>query len=417
MALCTQKRTMTDDLTLETDGLRPERVVIPQDGEEIARLLKQASDEERAVAPVGGATMLELGGPLSRTDLALSTRNLNRIVDYQPANLTVRAEAGISLAALNQALAEQGQFLPLDPYSPMRATLGGILATNASGPLRVRYGSARDLLIGIQVALADGQIVHGGGQVVKNVAGYDLPKLFIGSLGTLGVILEATFKVAPLPTTTATLLAGFDRMEQAAVAAQRILHSPLLPSGLDILSPAASAFLDLGDSYVLAIRFGGIGSTVRRELQDAETWSRENGAVALERMEDDEHLWGRIRDFSFESRVVVKIGTLPTQVAEIEQLAANVAKENSIQYASITHAIGISLVSFQTGGIEAENAITALRRQVIERRGHLTIARAPRGLRERINVWGPPQSDWRIMKQLKQELDPRGILNPGRFPW
>lgn len=397
------------------DGITPRIIETPRDADDLARLLKKYSDEQCAIIPRGGETMLDLGAPLQRADIVLSLEKLNRVIDYQPANLTVRAEAGITLEALNRTLAQHGQFLPLDPPFPDRATIGGILATNASGPLRVHYGAARDLLIGIRVALADGQIAKGGGQVVKNVAGYDLPKLFIGSLGTLGVIVEATFKLAPLPKTAATVFASFENLDDVCNVATKILQSRLLPNGLEILNRSASLSLGLGDGFALVARFGGVASAVERQARDVEKWSRDNGSLATTILGDDMPLWARLRDFIFEKETVAKIGVLPTQIGEIGAETERLAQEHGIASSFIAHAIGILFVALEGDLDHITNLLTALRKSVIAKNGHLTIQRAPRALRERVEVWGPMQSDFGVMQKLKKEFDPNGILNPGRF--
>ena len=178
---------------MNLDGLTPTQIAISDSPDELALQLKRFADEKLIIVPRGGGTMMELGAPLARADVALSLEKFTRILDYQPENLTVRVQAGATWDALSAELAKHGQRVPLDPPLPAQATVGGILAANVSGALRVRYGSARDLVIGVQIAMTNGQLLKGGGQVVKNVAGYDLPKLFIGSLGTLGIITEATF--------------------------------------------------------------------------------------------------------------------------------------------------------------------------------------------------------------------------------
>lgn len=406
---------LTQTTSIAIDGIMPRSIETPNDAEGVARILKDASNEKLAVIPRGGGTMLDLGAPLRRAEVALSLEKINRVLDYQPANLTVRTEAGITLDALNQTLAQHGQFLPLDPPFPDRAMIGGILATNVSGALRVRYGSARDLLIGIRVALADGQIVKGGGQVVKNVAGYDLPKLFIGSLGTLGVIVEATFKLAPLPKKSATVFAAFENLDNACAVATKILQSPLLPSGLEILNRSASLALGLGDGIALVTRFDGVANAIEREAGDVEKWSRENGSMATTIMGDRASLWARLRDFIFEKETVIKIGVLPTQIGEIGAEAERLAQEHDIASSFIAHAIGIMFIAFEGDLDHISNLITALRKSVITKNGHVTIQRAPCALRERVDVWGPLQSDFGIMQKLKKEFDPNGILNPGRF--
>ena len=398
---------------LAVDNLTPSEILRPETPEQVAQMLKNASDENRAVIPVGGGTMLDYSGPLHRGDLWISLEKLNRVLDYQPANLTVRAEAGITLDALNASLAQHGQYLPLDPPCPSRATIGGILATNASGPLRVRYGAARDLLIGIRVALADGQIVRGGGQVVKNVAGYDLPKLFIGSLGTLGIIVEATFKLAPLPKKTATLLAHFDDLERAAVVAGRILQSPLLPMSVELVNRTASAKFGWRDNFALAVRFGGITSAIARQLSDVEKWSRENGSLETARMEDDAALWARVRDFVAEYATVLKIGVLPTQIGQVGKAAEDIAAQHKIACSMIAHAVGIMLVALDGEADQMVQCIGELGEVANSLRGHLIVQRGSRALRERVDVWGPPRSDWTVMEKLKREFDPNGVLNPG----
>jgi glycolate oxidase FAD binding subunit len=387
----------------------------PGDAEQIAQILLKASAEKCAVIPLGGGTMMDLGPPPSRVDLVVSLENLDGVMDHQPANLTVRAQAGITLGALNEALARHGQYLPLDPPFRDRATIGGILATNASGSLRVRFGSARDLVLGVRVALVDGQIVHGGGDVVKNVAGYDLPKLFIGSLGTLGIIVEATFKIAPLPSKTGTALAGFSDLEGASQLALRVLASPLLPFGVEILNPDASGQAGLEPIPSCVVRFGGLASAVAQQLREVEGLSHDCGAVSFAVREPDVEFWTRLPDLIYEKPTVVKIGVLPTQIIETAAQAQKLAVSNGLGCSILAHAVGILLVALDGDSAHLEVAIVALRDAVAARRGHLVVQRAPRELRERIDVWGATPTAFDTMKKLKLELDPNGILNPGRF--
>src|SRR5262245_48381521 len=179
------------------DGREPQEVSFPESIEQAAGMIYTATEHRRAVSPVGTGAFLHLGGLPRRYDLALCLQRMSRIVDYQPTDMTVSVEAGMSLARLQQILGEQNQWLPLDPPWPERVTVGGLIAMNLSGPSRLSQGTVRDFLIGIKVIRADGTVIKGGGRVVKNVAGYDLTKLYCGSFGTLGVIAEATFKVRP----------------------------------------------------------------------------------------------------------------------------------------------------------------------------------------------------------------------------
>lgn len=401
--------------TLAVDGQIPGQLLVPDNPDQVAGILKNASDTHMDVVPLGGGTMLELGAPLERASLVVSLKNLNRVLDYQPANLTVRAEAGLTLAALNQVLATEGQSLPLDPPCPDRATLGGILAANASGPQRVRYGTARDLMIGIRVALADGQIVRGGGQVVKNVAGYDLPKLFVGSLGTLGIIVEATFKLAPLPKKTGTVLASFRELEHTCRVASRVLTSPLLPLSIELLNPEASAKFGIGNHPILAIRFGGIDSEVERQLSDVNRWSREGDSLGVEIMKNDTAFWDRVRDFPAENRVVVKVGVLPSRIGEMGQAAEEIAQRKSLSCSFCAHAVGLLFITLEGEDSRIAQAIDEIGQVAIAMRGHFMIQSAPRVLRESTDVFGPQRNDWAYMRKIKHELDPNSILNPGRL--
>ncbi len=401
-------------MSILLDGISPRQTAVPNDATDVAQLLRNASDEKAIVVPRGGGTMLDLGAPMDRVDLDLSLEKLTRVLDYQPANLTVRTEAGITLGELNRTLAEHGQFVPLDPPCPGQATAGGILATNASGPLRIRYGTARDLVIGIRVALADGQIVKGGGQVVKNVAGYDLPKLFIGSLGTLGVIVEATFKLAPLPRKTTTLIAGFSDLDQACAVVLRLLQSPLLPIGAVVLNRTASNKYELSGHYALAVRFAGNENAIMRQLNEVTQWARSNDNVLSTTMDEDAALWAHLADFSTSHETVLKVSTLPSQLAPVGNAAETIAAQHGLSCSYIANAVGILFVGLKGDLGPVKNAILELRQAAIASGGTLVVQRAPRALREQVDAWGAGQND-PLLRKLKQEFDPNGILNPGRY--
>src|SRR5712692_2625439 len=223
------------------DGIASTPRVTPASREEMAEALRLADSRGQAVAPVGGGTQLDLGMPPARLDLVIETTRLNTVVEYEPADLTVTVEAGLRFDELQKRLGEQGQFLALDPPAAPGATLGGLMATNASGPLRYAYGTARDVVIGTRVANPDGTITHAGGRVVKNVAGYDLNKLYIGSLGTLGVIVELSFKLAPIPPTTNTIVGQVRNLDAARGIIHAVTHSSLSPLAIELLGPRAAS--------------------------------------------------------------------------------------------------------------------------------------------------------------------------------
>ncbi|HWO72440.1 MAG TPA: FAD-binding oxidoreductase, partial [Dehalococcoidia bacterium] len=242
------------------DGVAPALQVRARTPAETAAALRLAAEHDAAVVPWGGGTQMGLGMPPERYDLALDLTGLNRVVEYEPADLTVTVEAGIRLADLQQALAERRQWLPLDPPLPLEATIGGILATNASGPARYRHGTARDLVIGMTVALPNGELVKSGGRVVKNVAGYDMAKLHIGALGTLGMIVQVTFKVAPLPARSEAVAVTGPLADVMSINAR--LHDSGLPLQALVLSNVA------GPVWRLLVRFAAGEAAVERALRD-----------------------------------------------------------------------------------------------------------------------------------------------------
>src|SRR5438874_12603422 len=206
----------------------------PASREELAEALHTADSRGQAVAPVGGGTQLDLGMPPSRLDLVIETTRLNNIVEYEPADLTVTVEAGLPFADLQTQLAEQGQFLALDLPTAPGATTGGLIATHARCPLRFAYGTARDLVLGTRVANPDGTLTRAGGRVVKNVAGYDLNKLYVGSLGTLSIIVELSFKLAPIPPAADSVVGQFADVDAARRVSNAVVHSPLSPLAIEL---------------------------------------------------------------------------------------------------------------------------------------------------------------------------------------
>ena len=218
------------------DGLHPRCIVSPATVDELCRCVAAIDAADGALIAFGSGSRLGVGRRPRRYDVALSTRRLQRVLAHEAADMTVSVEAGVTVAELNAVLGEAGQHLPLDPPHPELTTIGGLIATDASGPLRLSHGKVRDLLIGIRVVLADGTLVKGGGRVVKNVAGYDLMKLFTGSYGTLGVIVEATFKVRPLPEHEAVIVVPAATTAEAITTALALLSPGLAPLSVDVLN-------------------------------------------------------------------------------------------------------------------------------------------------------------------------------------
>lgn len=378
-------------------GLTPSLVVSPSTVDDVAAALALANDAGAAVIPWGAGGRMHVGMPPERYDLALDLRRLDRVVEYEPADLTVTVEAGIALDDLQRRLGEHGQWLPLDPPRGPHDTVGGLLATNASGPSRHRYGTARDLLIGIRVALPAGELVKAGGRVVKNVAGYDLGKLHIGALGTLGVIVQASFKVAPLPAASADVHLDAPLSDVMSITS-RLIEARLAVESL-VVSKAAGA-----SAWDLHIRFAGSAAAVERS-------QRELVGLAPNKAESSDVHLGATLTLVQSGTVVLRASVLPTTVTET---------------CLATAAIGAAVVAYPTAGIVygawpdagsvSADALRDLRSHAVESgRGALILERGPVELKRTLGVWGNPRADFALMRHLKDEFDPKRILNPGRY--
>jgi glycolate oxidase FAD binding subunit len=380
------------------DGLRPGLAVSPSGPPDVAEALKLAAESAAVVVPWGGGTQQSLGATPERFDLALDLRRLNRVVEYEPADLTVTVEAGMKLSELQRLLGERGQWLPLDPPLPDEATIGGILATNASGPTRHSRGTARDVVIGMSVALAGGDIVKSGGRVVKNVAGYDMAKLQIGALGTLSVILQATFKVSPLP--QQTLTCGAVAMLDRVVALAAHVDEARLPAQALVLMKEAPE-----SEWTLLARFAGGNAAVERARSDFVAAAGDVGALSES---DADAAWSH-KVALHQSPVRVRAGVLPVKTSELAGWFA-------AQGAGVTAypSVGIVYCSWTDLGLGA-SILKEARRKAIEYGGSLVIERAPPELKREVDVWGEPQADFTLMQRLKREFDPGRTLNRGRF--
>lgn len=360
-------------------------ILEPANAQDLARALAEA---DRAGTPVylrGGGTKAEWGNPPARPDgWVLSTLRLNRVIEHAWADMTVTVEAGCTVASLQGALAQHGQRLAIDPLWPERATIGGILATNDSGALRLRFGALRDLVIGITVALPDGTLAASGGKVVKNVAGYDLPKLMTGAFGTLGVITQAVFRLHPLPHQARTLRVCVSSLEEAQRLLLAIQDAPLAHSALQLRAgrngpPEIDVLLEGSQAGIAAQQ-----KTIERLAGQAaeappECWSAR------------ERLWPA------QEQTIVKFACLPTDIeATLETLEPAEA---------VVQAIGIGYAKLRNGDD------LPVQREIIEARGGslVILTRSPHP------AWGRASGALPLMRALKKQFDPNHILNPGRF--
>ncbi|HEX2647456.1 MAG TPA: FAD-binding oxidoreductase [Candidatus Dormibacteraeota bacterium] len=347
----------------------------PRTADELAHVLREAAAAKLAVTPVGGGRALAMGNPLQRCDIELSTTRLDRVLEHGQADMVVSVEAGITLSALQEHLGKARQFLPLDPFASPGHTIGGLLATGWTGPLRLRYGSPRDFLIGIRVALPDGKLASAGGRVVKNVSGYDLMKLHYGALGSLGVIVAASFKVFPKPLhdVTVTSEGGWDDAERA-------LSTPLVPSAVEVFS----------DGRVLA-RYMGTREAVNRVAGELD-WHAE-----------DEAIWDR-----HSSRAPARWARIAAPRQHLRELIDELPR-GAGWWASpgvgVAHwAIASDAASVRDMRLKAEAA-----------GGALTMLAAPEDFMREAGAWGTEPATIDLMQRLKVAFDPAGVLNPGRF--
>jgi glycolate oxidase FAD binding subunit len=415
------------------DGRTPCGVVFPGSAEEVARVVRAAAAAGVPVVPWGGGTEMHRGTPPADGALVVGLRRLDRVLEHEPGDLTATAEAGISMAALQQALGARGQWLPLDPPTPEAATLGGVLAANAAGPRRQGYGTARDHVIGIRVVAADGQLIRAGGKVVKNVAGYDLAKLYIGSRGTLGIIVDATLKLRPRPEAIGACWARFPTLAAAAHAAVALAGSELEPAALVLLdAPAGDACgrhagLAGAAAAAVVVAFEGLATAVAWERGEAADRLRAAGAETVDRLADAAaaralDAVADVRRLVPDAVAIATVGILPTDVEAYLDAAAALAGTAGLRVAAATHGgHGLATLILTTSAgppppAAATAAVLAQWRDAARARGgHLALEWAPLGVRELCPVWDPPGPATALMQKLKARLDPGNLLNPGRF--
>ncbi len=423
--------------TYAVDGFVPQAVTCPAAVEELSEIMRLASAERLAIVPWGSGTKIGLGNIPARVDLVVGLARLNRVIDYEPADLTATFQGGAPLVAVQASLRQQGQFLPLDAPYPQHATIGGILATNSSGPRRARYGSARDLVIGVRIVHADGTITKGGAKVVKNVTGYDMNKLYIGSLGTLGIIAEATFRIYPLPAVEWTWLASFPTGESAAAAVAGLLHSTIIPSRVELLSPLAAqsvgrqAGLSLANGrFVLAASVASVPEAVDAQIGAMKKIGEQHGSGSgvLAEGEAQEAFWRAVGSFGAQNGkegigAALQANVVPTKVVETIRRGEAIAGSVGLASVAVSEAASGIVRLHWNGDAGAPDGAAPLMAQAIEDfraavtgdGGSLVVLAAPTSVKRTVDVWGPVGKALPLMRSLKEQFDPKRILNPGRF--
>ncbi|HUS11146.1 MAG TPA: FAD-binding protein, partial [Pyrinomonadaceae bacterium] len=422
-----QLASITDENNISALSSFPSSFIVsPNSIAEVCEVMKLATSEGWAVVPAGAMTWLDVGQPMKHVRLVISTRRMNRILEHEPADLIAVTEAGVTLDGFNRALAKKGQWLPLDPPNDGRTTIGGVVATGLGGPQQFGYGAPRRHVIGMKVVLADGTLIKVGGRVVKNVAGYDLCKLFTGSYGTLGTIVEVNFKLRPLPFATSSLLVAGEREELLRIA-RLIIHSRLFPVAVELLSPAMARAAELTEKrqHMLLLKFDGSSTAVLQQVARARelTSNCERSMTVAE----DHHCWRRLAALpsQFEKNLVWRVGLSPadisTFVATLDEHSSGAELFTLMWQAGVGDGRIRVIEQLQKQGETDEivrhagKRLEQFRSEAERRGGTLTVEQATTELKTQVSPWGNFGSAAGIMDRIKQQLDPHAILSPGRF--
>ncbi|MGI8553929.1 MAG: FAD-binding oxidoreductase [Dehalococcoidia bacterium] len=408
--------------SLTVEGLRPAFSVSPGTLEEAAQILQVAAEVGAAVTPWGGGTQQRIGAPPGRLDIVLRTERLNAIVEWEPADLTACLQAGMTLGTVQAALAERGQQIPIDAPLASRATLGGLVATNSAGPRRWLSGGWRDQIIGMHMALPNGSLIKSGGRVVKNVQGYDLGKLFTGSLGTLGLIGQVNVKLVPLPAVRRLLVVRGD-LHPVADLIEHVAASTLRLSTLDLLDSVAAQGCGLsGGGYAALLLVEGGRTLVDAQSLRVEQMARADGLSCL--AVDEEALapiwqtWldlGRTDDLS-PCEALFTVSTLPAEVAEVLHAFTLETATHELEgrcWARAGNGLVYARLTARTGS--AANALAAAQLALLERWPSTTLVAGDPAVERAARPWGNDPESLPVMRALKQRFDPAGILQPGRY--
>ena len=389
------------------EGVEPSFVVEPGSIEEISEVMKLAHEEGLAVAPRGGGTKTYLGNPPRELDLILSTVRMNEIIEYVPGDQIVRVQAGIKLSDLQEKLGESNQMLAIDPPEE-DATIGGVVATNASGPRRYSYGTVRDLIIGVRIVLSDGTIAKAGSKVVKNVAGYDLSKLFTGSLGTLGVIAEANFRLHPIRDVSRTVVAEIEGGPQEVYAAvSAVVRTQAEPTAIELRYDE--------DEKLVSVLVESIEGGIDAKVATVSHILGSHGGVRDP--QDGDQLGAGLPDVG-EDDALLKVSAPPADLAAVLDSVLGAAERRGLDHPKITgHAgTGVTFVGLSGGDIGSKDEVVDELREIWSRHGgSVVLLGASPELKEKAGVWGPPRDDMGLMGRVKDKFDNRGIMNPGRF--
>lgn len=445
-AICGAKGVVAEASALEAyqiDGIKPQAAVLPASLKEAAEVVRLANAEKFPLAVLGGGSLASMGGSLTGAEVVLCTKRLDKVIDMDVENLTVTAQAGVRFGDLQDLLSGlenrcffpqgdlekqaeymcssreyKGSYVPLDPPMASTATLGGAVAGGVTGPLRLRHGLPRDVLLGVRFVSPTGEIVGMGGKVVKNVSGYDVSKLMIGSLGCLGILGEMTIRLLPLPEVSGGLLIGFGSLDKAVAFARAVVASKLLPSALEVCNAAA---LKAGrrdapaGSWCAAVGQAGFSEDVARERSDLLALARDQGGAA-QVLDGDAaaSFWAAfgavpVKNSALRLKAVFRLGGFAEFLAAADKLGNGAM-------VTCSAGCGAALVHLPAGdAAQLASAAASLRAKAVELGGALTLQAGSPELKAALDAWGPARPDWGLMMEIKRQLDPNRVLNPGRF--
>ncbi len=422
----------------QIDGKSPSAVVRPNSNEEVVEIVEFASREQLAIVPTGARTKLGIGMPPRQYDIALDMTRMDRIVAYDPGDLTLSVEPGIPLHKIASALAEHRQFLPLAVPFMNRATAGGTIASGVDSPLRQIYGTARDFVLGMEFVTGDGIAAKSGGRVVKNVTGYDIHKMMIGALGTLGIITRINFRTFPVPRASRTCIATFRGPTGACQLRNALAKSVLRPQTVELLAASGESTRALGlraaasfenNRWSVMVSFAGADEALNRDRRELEALARGTDHGTLEsftelRAEPAENVSRYIADLPAAilehspAAAIFKISALPTDLAAL----ASAVQSIEIPWVVVMRGLGMTYLALLPPD-RSEQSLAHLKKEcarILSLSGNAPWGRCvllwcPPELKSEINVWGTPLGDFPLMQKLKSVFDPSGILSPGRF--
>ena len=415
------------------DGITPLLIVTPENIEQISTVLQIAVRNNLSVVPRGGGTKLNIGNYPAKLDIVLCMSEMDKIIEMHPADMTVRVQAGTKMASIKRSLIKEGQLLPLTSPLESRATVGGTVSANVSGYHNLIYGTSRDLVIGTKFVQANGTVAKSGGNVVKNVTGYDLNKLFIGAIGTLGILAEISLKVIPLPRQLQTFLCFFPTLSQALEADTQIKQLGLSPTTSFILDANSVCYIDgykdlfQGSTMLATELYSGSSGMQKRENEMVRICRAEtNSSCQIVDSQSAQSLWGQLSNFGHinnddSALLILRCGLRPSLLRQAyESILAELSEVNLPVSAILQQSLGlIRFYVWSSGPIPTPKSlsslITRIRLVMGELEGYTVVEQCPAETKYHCDVWGNPGNSLNLMKQVKAQFDPRAILSPGRF--